>query len=115
MRDVSFHSVSCLFLQEFFQGLECHMILTQTLYSKVSGLVVQRESQALEETMALAQSVTKVAHGRGVELEGILEVWKADIENQRNSVLFLPLLINQFFPAVMEQVCGGIPGSLQTA
>lgn len=61
-------------LQEFFQGLECHMILTQTLYSKVSALVTQKESQALEETMALAQSVTKQAHGRGVELEGILEV-----------------------------------------
>lgn len=74
MRDISSHSVSEPFLQEFFQGLECHMILTQTLYSKVSSLVAQRESQALEETMALAQSVTKLAHARGVELEGILEV-----------------------------------------
>lgn len=72
------------------------MILTQTLYSKVSSLVAQRESQALEETMALAHSVSKLAHGRGVELEGILEVWKADIENQRNPVTFLPELINQF-------------------
>lgn len=63
-----------LFLQEFFQGLECHMILTQTFFSKVSGLVTQRESQALEETMALAHSVLKQAHRRGVELEGILEV-----------------------------------------
>lgn len=72
------------------------MILTQTLYSKVSGLVAQRESQALEETMTLAQSVTKLAHGRGVELESILEVWKADIENRRNSVKFHPKLINQF-------------------
>lgn len=61
-------------LQEFFQGLECHMILTQTFYSKVSGLVTQRESQALEETMALAQNVLKQAHRRGVELEGTLEV-----------------------------------------
>lgn len=50
------------------------MILTQTFYSNVSGLVVQRECQALEETMALAQSVLKQAHRRGVELEGILEV-----------------------------------------
>lgn len=72
------------------------MILTQTLYSKVSGLVAQRESQALEETMALAHSVTKMAHGRGVELEGILEVWKADMENQRYSAIFFPELINQF-------------------
>lgn len=50
------------------------MILTQTFYSKVSGLVTQRESQALEETMVSAQSVLKQAHRRGVELEGILEV-----------------------------------------
>lgn len=50
------------------------MILTQTYYSKVSGLVAQRESQVLEETMALAKSVLKQAHRRGVELEGILEV-----------------------------------------
>lgn len=50
------------------------MILTQTFYSKVSGLVAQRECQALEETMALAHSVLKQAHRRGVELEGILEV-----------------------------------------
>lgn len=77
-----FLTLSYLFLQEFFHRLECHMVLTQTLYSKVSGLVAQRESQALEETMALAQSVTKLAHGRGVELEGILEVWKADSENE---------------------------------
>lgn len=56
------------------------MILTQTFYSKVSGLVVQRESQVLEETLALANNVLKQAHRRGVELEGILEVrvgwWK---------------------------------------
>jgi len=52
------------------------MILTQTFYSKVSGLVAQRESQALEETMALAHNVLKQAHRRGVELEDILEVNK---------------------------------------
>lgn len=69
------------------------MILTQTLYSKVSSLVAQRESQALEETMALAQSVTKLAHARGVELEGILEVWKPNIEN---SVKFLPEHLSQY-------------------
>lgn len=50
------------------------MILTQTFYTKVAGLVAQRESQALEETMASAHSVLKQAHRRGVELEGILEV-----------------------------------------
>lgn len=52
------------------------MILTQTFYSKVCGLVAPRESQVLEETMALAQSVLKQAHRRGVELEGIQEVQK---------------------------------------
>lgn len=54
------------------------MILTQTFFSKVSGLVTQREIQALEETMALAHSVLKQAHRRGVELEGILEVRLSD-------------------------------------
>ncbi|TWW68818.1 Nesprin-1 Enaptin KASH domain-containing protein 1 [Takifugu flavidus] len=67
--------------KEFFQGLECHMILTQTFYSKVCGLVAQRESQVLEETMALAQSVLKQAHRRGVELEGIQESWSRLVEN----------------------------------
>lgn len=57
------------------------MILTQTFYSKVSGLVAQRESQALEETMALAHSVLKQAHRRGVELEGILEVRMSNKES----------------------------------
>lgn len=50
------------------------MILTRTFYSKVSGLVTQRESHALEETMTSAFNVLKQAHRRGVELEGILEV-----------------------------------------
>uniref|UniRef100_A0A3Q2Y288 KASH domain-containing protein n=1 Tax=Hippocampus comes TaxID=109280 RepID=A0A3Q2Y288_HIPCM len=67
--------------KEFFQSLECHMILTQTFYRKVSGLVAPRESQALEETMSLAQSVLKQAHRRGVELEGILESWSRLVED----------------------------------
>ncbi|CAJ1078482.1 nesprin-1 [Xyrichtys novacula] len=66
--------------KEFFQGLECHMILTQTFYGKVSSLVAQRESQNLEQTMALAHSVLKQAHRRGVELEGILESWSKLVE-----------------------------------
>lgn len=74
-------TLSSMLIQEFFQGLECHMILTQTFYSKVSGLVAQRESQALEETMALAHSVLKQAHRRGVELEGILEVRMSNKES----------------------------------
>ncbi|XP_013867052.1 nesprin-1 isoform X3 [Austrofundulus limnaeus] len=67
--------------KEFFQGLECHMILTQTFYSKVSSLVAQRENQTLEETMTLAQNVLKQAHRRGVELEGILESWSRLMED----------------------------------
>ncbi|XP_037304616.2 nesprin-1 isoform X8 [Pungitius pungitius] len=67
--------------KEFFQGLECHMILTQAFYTKVNSLVAQRESQALEETMALAHSVLKQAHRRGVELEGILESWSKLVED----------------------------------
>ncbi|CAL9692474.1 unnamed protein product [Knipowitschia caucasica] len=67
--------------KEFFQGLESHMILTQTLYSKVSGLMAQRESQYLDETMTSAQSVLKQAHRRGVELEGILESWSRLVED----------------------------------
>uniref|UniRef100_M3ZLV0 KASH domain-containing protein n=1 Tax=Xiphophorus maculatus TaxID=8083 RepID=M3ZLV0_XIPMA len=69
--------------KEFFQGLECHMILTQTLYGKVSGLVAQRESQALEDTMTLAHNVLKQAHRRGVELEGILESWSRLMEDYK--------------------------------
>ncbi|XP_057678025.1 nesprin-1 isoform X5 [Corythoichthys intestinalis] len=67
--------------KEFFQSLECHMILTQTFYSKVSSLVTPRESQALEEAMSLAHSVLKQAHRRGVELEGILESWSRLVED----------------------------------
>ena len=50
------------------------MVLSQAFYSKVSGLVGPRESQALEETMGAAHSTLKQAHRRGVELESILEV-----------------------------------------
>ncbi|XP_045579617.1 nesprin-1 isoform X1 [Salmo salar] len=61
--------------KEFFQGLESHMILTETFFRKISGLVVPREKQALEEILTLAQGVLKQAHRRGVELEYILETW----------------------------------------
>jgi nesprin-1 len=63
-----------LSLQEFFQSLESHMILTETFFRKISGLVVPREKQALEEILTLAQGVLKQAHRRGVALEYILEV-----------------------------------------
>ena len=61
-------------LQEFFQGLESHMILTETFFRKISSLVVPRERQALEETLAQAQGILKQAHRRGVGLEYLLEV-----------------------------------------
>lgn len=110
-------------MQEFFQGLECHMILTQTFYSKVSGLVAQRENQALEETMALAHSVLKQAHRRGVELEGILEV-RIRMNHSRKLLLFVQFQVKQsiycniitaYSPlslAGMEQAHGRLSGSL---
>uniref|UniRef100_A0AAR2JHF7 Spectrin repeat containing, nuclear envelope 1b n=1 Tax=Pygocentrus nattereri TaxID=42514 RepID=A0AAR2JHF7_PYGNA len=61
--------------KEFFQGLEAHVVLTQAFFRQVSGVVVQREAQVLEQSVAQAQSVLKQAHRRGVELEGILESW----------------------------------------
>uniref|UniRef100_A0A3Q3K5V9 SYNE1 n=1 Tax=Monopterus albus TaxID=43700 RepID=A0A3Q3K5V9_MONAL len=61
--------------KEFFQGLESHMILTETYFRKISSLMLPKESQALEETLAEAQSILKEAHSKGVELECILETW----------------------------------------
>lgn len=50
------------------------MILTETFFRKISGLVLPKESQVLEETLAQARGVLREAHSRGVELECILEV-----------------------------------------
>ncbi|XP_062858462.1 nesprin-1 isoform X4 [Trichomycterus rosablanca] len=61
--------------KEFFQGLESHVVLTQAFFKQVSVVMVQREAQTLEQTVAQAQTVLKQAHRRGVELEGILESW----------------------------------------
>ncbi|KAI5615121.1 nesprin-1 isoform X2 [Silurus asotus] len=61
--------------KEFFQGLEAHMVLTQAFFRQVSGVMVQREAQVLEQTVSQAHTVLKQAHRRGVELEGILEEW----------------------------------------
>nr|XP_057913481.1 nesprin-1 isoform X6 [Doryrhamphus excisus] len=62
--------------KEFFQGLESHMILTETYYRKISSLMLPREKQVLEETLNQAQGVLKQAHSKGVEIEGILEAWR---------------------------------------
>ncbi|KAG1946578.1 nesprin-1 [Pimephales promelas] len=61
--------------KEFFQGLEWHMVLTETFYKKISAFVLPRERQTLEETLARAQDVLKQAHKKGVELECISETW----------------------------------------
>lgn len=50
------------------------MILTETFFRKISGQVLPKESQDLEEILAQAQSVLKEAHSKGVELECIFEV-----------------------------------------
>lgn len=50
------------------------MILTETYSRKISGLMLPKESQTLEETLAETQCVLKKAHSKGVELERILEV-----------------------------------------
>ncbi|KAF5900062.1 nesprin-1-like isoform X2, partial [Clarias magur] len=63
--------------KEFFQGLEAHVVLTQAFFRQVSAVMVQREAQILEQTVAQAQTVLKQAHRRGVELEGILEEWSS--------------------------------------
>lgn len=60
--------------QEYFQGLESHMILTETLFRKISSYTSPRETQQHSDLMARASAVLKQAHKRGVELEYILEV-----------------------------------------
>ncbi|XP_078239370.1 nesprin-1 isoform X9 [Pogona vitticeps] len=61
--------------KEYFQGLESHMILTETLYRKINSFTLARETQFHVELMAHASAVLKQAHKRGVELEYILETW----------------------------------------
>ncbi|KAF6364671.1 hypothetical protein mRhiFer1_009806 [Rhinolophus ferrumequinum] len=61
--------------KEYFQGLESHMILTETLFRKIISFAVGQETQFHTEVMAQASAVLKGAHKRGVELEYILETW----------------------------------------
>ncbi|XP_063773938.1 nesprin-1 isoform X14 [Pseudophryne corroboree] len=61
--------------KEYFQGLESHMILTETLFRKISSYALPREAQRHSDLMARASAVLKQAHKRGVELEYILETW----------------------------------------
>lgn len=50
------------------------MILTETLFRKMSSFALLKETQSHSETMTQASAVLKLAHKRGVELEYILEV-----------------------------------------
>ncbi|XP_029114386.1 nesprin-1 isoform X5 [Scleropages formosus] len=61
--------------KEFFQGLESHMILTETFFRKISSFVLPPEKKTLEDTLANAQVLLKQAHKRGVKLEYVLEAW----------------------------------------
>nr|XP_020142857.1 nesprin-1 isoform X3 [Microcebus murinus] len=61
--------------KEYFQGLESHMILTETLFRKIISFAVPKETQFHTELMAQASTVLKQAHKRGVELEYVLETW----------------------------------------
>uniref|UniRef100_A0A8C3KQW3 Uncharacterized protein n=1 Tax=Calidris pygmaea TaxID=425635 RepID=A0A8C3KQW3_9CHAR len=60
--------------KEYFQGLESHMILTETLFRKMSNFALLKETQSHSDLMTQASAVLKLAHKRGVELEYILEV-----------------------------------------
>ncbi|XP_045150652.1 nesprin-1 [Echinops telfairi] len=61
--------------KEYFQGLESHMILTETLFRKIISFAGLRDPEFHTEVMTGACSVLKRAHKRGVELEYILETW----------------------------------------
>ncbi|KAM6459267.1 nesprin-1-like [Liasis olivaceus] len=61
--------------KEYFQGLEAHMILTETLFRKISSFALMKETQIHVDLMAQGSTVLKQAHKKGVELEYILETW----------------------------------------
>lgn len=85
--------------KEYFQGLESHMILTETLFRKIISFAAPQEIQFHAELMDQASSVLKRAHKRGVELEYILEV--------RSSSFYILLSANpSLFHAWYEQAWG---------
>ncbi|XP_038195664.1 nesprin-1 isoform X2 [Arvicola amphibius] len=61
--------------KEYFQSLESHMILTETLFRKIVSFAIGKETQLHTDRMVQASAVLKQAHKRGVELEYILEMW----------------------------------------
>lgn len=61
------------------------MILTESLFRKMSSFTFLKETWSHSELMTQASAVLKLAHRRGVELEYILEV--------RTSVVFSVLAL----------------------
>lgn len=56
------------------------MVLTETLFRKMSSFCLLKETRSQSELMSQASAVLKLAHKEGVQLEYILEV--------RSSVIF---------------------------
>lgn len=50
------------------------MILTETLFRKMSSFSLLKDTRSHSELMTQASAILKLAHKRGVELEYILEV-----------------------------------------
>ena len=50
------------------------MVLTESWFGRVRGVLSPRELQAQEDTVGRANTALKQAHRRGVELEAVLEV-----------------------------------------
>ncbi|XP_068007808.1 nesprin-1 isoform X2 [Melanerpes formicivorus] len=61
--------------KEYFQGLESHMVLTETLFRKMSSFTLLKETGSHSELMSQVSAVLKLAHKRGVQLEYVLETW----------------------------------------
>lgn len=79
------------------------MILTEAYFRKINALMLPKERQALEDTLDEAQTVIKKAHGKGVELECILEV--------NNLILYLKTLFDftckQNMTSTFREKCPG--------
>ncbi|KAG5277589.1 hypothetical protein AALO_G00119350 [Alosa alosa] len=61
--------------KEFFHSLEGHVVLTESWFGRVRGVLSHREQQAHEDTVGQARSTLTQAHRRGMELEAVLESW----------------------------------------
>lgn len=85
--------------KEYFQGLESHMILTETLFRKIISFAVPKETQFHTELMTQASAVLKQAHKRGVELEYILETW-SHLEAEQQELSRQLALVESSLPSV---------------